>query len=145
MSTTRLLCARLPVLVLALVCLSACGSDDSTADDPVAADTSAPSEEPSVEASPSTSESASESVVPAGAKDCSAVWKEGARLPFIYPGCVDDGGQFVKRDSLSCSSGQRIVRFDDQFYAVPAGRIHQAESSLEQDKKYRSAVLRCRA
>ncbi|HET7194656.1 MAG TPA: hypothetical protein VFI99_06650 [Nocardioides sp.] len=48
-------------------------------------------------------------------------------------------------DTLGCSSGQRMVRYGDHFYAVPGGTINETKSSLEDDRGYRKAVASCRA
>lgn len=74
---------------------------------------------------------------------CSSVWVDGAMLPRGYDGC-DDGGSFVAKDVLGCSSGQRMVRFDDHYYAVLGGTISETESVLDDDVGYRDAVASCR-
>lgn len=78
-----------------------------------------------------------------GGPVCSEVWVEGAELPEGYRGC-DEAGTYVARDALGCSSGQRMVRYDDHYYAVLGGTIHQTESSLGEDVGYRKAVASCR-
>ena len=75
---------------------------------------------------------------------CGDTWVADAKLPFAYKGCLD-GDQAVDADNLSCSSGQRIVRYDDSFYAVAGGQIHQASAPLEKDKEYLKSVRVCRA
>ncbi len=79
-----------------------------------------------------------------GAPDCAAVWKDEGQLPRSYKGCNSDEG-FVATDTLGCSSGQRMVRYGDHFYAVFGGMIHETESLLEDDRGYRAAVASCRA
>jgi hypothetical protein len=111
-------------LAFALLTLAGCGEDDARRD---AGDTSSPS--------PSVSN---------GAPDCTAVWQGGSELPRSYDGCNSDEG-FVATDTLGCSSGQRMVRYGDHFYAVPGGTIQETESPLEDDRGYRVAVASCRA
>ena len=113
----------------AVLALAGCGDEEAT---PRAAD-------PSSSASPSASPSASN-----GAPDCTVIWKGGGELPRSYDGCNSDAG-FVASDKLGCSSGQRMVRYGDHFYAVPGGTIHETESPLEDDRGYRVAVASCRA
>lgn len=113
----------------AMLALAGCGDQAST---PRAAD-------PSSSASPSASPSAS-----MGAPDCAGIWKGGGELPKSYDGCNSAAG-FVASDKLGCSSGQRMVRYGDHFYAVPGGTIHETKSSLEDDRGYREAVKSCRA
>jgi hypothetical protein len=112
-------------LALAFLMLAGCGDDGA---EPQAEDTSSA-------ASPSAANDA---------PDCGAVWQEAAELPRSYDGCNSDEG-FVTPDTLGCSSGQRIVRYGDQFYAVPGGTIHETESPLEDDHGYRDALASCRA
>ena len=115
------------VAALAVLTLAGCGDEGATP----RADSSS--------AKPSASPSAS-----SGAPDCAGVWKGGDELPRSYDGCNSDAG-FVASDTLGCSSGQRMVRYGDHFYAVPGGTIHETESSLEDDRGYRVAVKSCRA
>ena len=138
MAVTRALQAPRVALVLAALCLTACGSEGADADGTAASDRSSASTRESEE--PSGGPSA-----PPGTPECDEVWKAGATLPRSYDGCVDEDGQLVPRDGLACSSGQRIIRFDDRFYGVPGGTVHEVSTSLEQDREYRAAVLRCRA
>ncbi|MET0525117.1 MAG: fimbrillin family protein [Nocardioides sp.] len=130
MSVTRVLRAQLPVLVLAALCLTACGSDEPAAKDEVVND----------DASTSTG-----APLPPGTPDCATIWQDGETIPRAYAGCADGDQQYVKRDALPCSSGQRIVVFNNQFYGVAGGTVHEAKSPLDQDREYRAAVLRCRA
>jgi hypothetical protein len=136
-------------LVLPLALLSACGDDSgSTATDPV----TSPSPSSSAPASPSGPASLSDSPTdvttgPADPPDwpaCESIWKEGARIPASYKGCLE-GSNAVASDNLSCSSGQRIVRYQDRFYGVAGGTIHQTSGPLLKDKEYLQAIGRCRA
>jgi hypothetical protein len=113
------------VLALAFLMLTGCGEDSAG---PEAEDTSS-------SASPSASNDA---------PDCAAVWQEGSEVPRSYDGCNSDDG-FVATDTLGCSSGQRMVRYGDHFYAVLGGTIHETESPLEDDRGYRVALASCRA
>jgi hypothetical protein len=123
--------------------LTACGDDSSTAADPASSPSSAASasSEPSSTATAPASESPS--TPPPSGPACGKVWQEGATLTRSYQGCVE-GGTYVDRDVLGCSSGQRIVRFDEHFYAALGGRIYQTESVLDKDRGYRDAVAVCR-
>ncbi|MCD4534161.1 hypothetical protein LRP67_08720 [Nocardioides sp. cx-169] len=128
MRTRRFLAA----VALPLLLATGCGGDsDTTADDPTPA-----SSEPDT-ASPSPSESAA----PAGPA-CADVWVEGGMLPAAYAGCVADGA-LVEPEALSCSSGQTIVRYAEQYYGVLGGKIKFAEN-LAQDPDYRHSVSICR-
>jgi hypothetical protein len=120
--TAAIRCAAVAFAVLAL---TGCGEDRAGQE---AKDTSSPN-------SPSAS---------SGVPDCAAVWQDGSELPRSYAGCNSDEG-FVATDKLGCSSGQRMVRYGDHFYAVFGGTIHETESPLEDDRGYRAAVASCRA
>lgn len=120
------------LLLLASLGLVSCGDDS-----PVAAEeTSSPAGE--------TSGEPSGEPVPPGTPVCSEVWTEGAELPRRYKGCDEDGA-FVAADGLGCSSGQKIVRYAEHFYAVPGGTIHETADPLDEDREYRAAERRCRA
>jgi hypothetical protein len=127
MSSTSFL-RRLPAVaaLLVAVLVTGCGTDTGSED---RADDQ--SQTPSSTAPEATGE------------PCSSVWVDGATLPRGYDGC-DDGGSFVSRDVLECSSGQRMVRFDDHYYAVLGGTISETESVLDEDSGYRDAVASCR-
>jgi hypothetical protein len=71
------------------------------------------------------------------------VWQTGHKLPAGYHGCVADG-QVVAVDGLGCSSGQRMVRYGDHWYAVRGGAIHHAAKTLNSDKQYFAMISRCR-
>lgn len=75
---------------------------------------------------------------------CADTWVADAKLPLTYKGCLE-GDQAIEADNLSCSSGQRLVRFDDTFYAAAGGKIHQATGPLEKDKDYLKSIRVCRA
>jgi hypothetical protein len=113
----------------AVLALTGCGEEEGGR----ATDDTSSSASPS--ASPSTSNDA---------PDCAAVWQDEGELPRSYKGCNGDEG-FVSTDTLGCSSGQRMVRYGDHFYAVPGGTIHETESPLEDDRGYRDALASCRA
>lgn len=119
------------VAAVVAVVATGCGSDDA---DPMSTPVATEAET-----------TASEASLPAGTLVCADVWQEDATLPRSYDGCVDDAGQLVPSDPLACSSGQKIIRYDDRFYAVPGGTIHAADAPLIEDSEYRAAALRCRA
>ena len=128
--------------------LAACGGDsDSTATDPDASDSSTATDTASpTEATetPEPSETPSETTPPTPDwPACGDVWVADARLALGYKGCLE-GDEAVKADNLSCSSGQRIVRYDDSFFAVAGGTIYETSGPLEKDKVYLQKVRTCR-
>ena len=123
------------VVAVVAVAAAGCGSDEA---DPSPGAVATESETAS--SSPSSTGS-----IPPGTPPCADVWEDQATLPRSYDGCVDDSGQLVASDPLACSSGQKIIRYDDRFYAVPGGTIHAADAPLNEDSEYRAAALRCRA
>jgi hypothetical protein len=128
----RRLGGLVPLLLVPML-LVACGTEEES---PTASDATS---------SESTSGSAGEeSSVPPGARECADVWREGARLQRVYRGCVDNG-EYVKAEATSCSSGQRMVRYADSYYAVLGGTIHHVSGTLEQDRDYRAAIRSCTA
>jgi hypothetical protein len=137
MRTRRFLAA----LALPLALVSACGEDAApTAADP--APTSA-----SASASPSDAMEPSKSAVagtpaPAGMQTCVAIWKAGSQLPRVYKGCAQEGA-LVAADTLSCSSGQAIVRYDGHYFGVAGGTIYRADN-LNRDDRYLEMVGSCR-
>ncbi len=129
----RLVVSGLLAVVGALV-LAGCGSSSST----VATD---PATTPSA-STHATSPTHSASPIPGNVPACSKVWHSGARLPASYPGC-HVGATMVTADRLSCSSGQRIVRYDNRFYAVPGGVIHHSQD-LRHNRTYLHSIRVCR-
>ncbi len=131
--------------------LNSCGGGGEPETAPTSsASPSEPAVSESTSDAPSPSASASDpvDVAPEPAQPdaiaCDSLWSAGTSIPRFYPGC-NDGDVFVPRDSLGCSSGQRLVRFGDRFYGVLGGTVTKAESSLDSDKGYRGSVARCRA
>jgi hypothetical protein len=114
--------------------LAGCGSGSSSAVDPGAGQSTAGSSSPS----PSQTTSSTASDLPA----CGEVWQAGAKLPDNYRGCVQ-GTNETRADRLGCSSGQRMVRFDNHWYAVLGGRIHHSRD-LVHDAQYLHSVRVCR-
>lgn len=117
----------------ALILLSACG-DDSGAEEP----TTTPS---AAESSPSAGDPSSD---PASGTSCDAVWVEGADLPRGYDGCVS-GTTAVAPEIVECSSGQRIVIYDDHYWALRGHVIGYAPQGLGDDKHYARVLYSCRA
>ena len=74
---------------------------------------------------------------------CETLWVEGGEIPTRYEGCLE-GDNAVAADNLPCSSGQRIVRYQDKFYGVAGGTIHEAMGALDKDREYLKMVRRCR-
>lgn len=126
---------RLAALALAGGLLAGCGSSGQ------AKDQQSESPSPPMTSMPS-APSSSGSPMPSGPA-CGSVWNSGAKLPVAYKGCVQSGA-WVAADNLGCSSGQKLVRFDDHFWAVRGGTIHRA-TSLKTDKAYQHSVMSCRA
>jgi hypothetical protein len=129
--------------------LAACGGDsDSTATDPDASDSSTATDTASPAEATETaeaSETPSETTPPTPDwPACGDVWVADAQLALGYKGCLE-GDTAVKADNLSCSSGQRIVRYDDSFFAVAGGSIYETSGPLEKDKVYLQKVRTCRA
>ena len=128
--------------------LAACGGDsDSTATDPDASESSTatdPASPTEATETPEPSESPSETTPPTPDwPACGDVWVADARLALGYKGCLE-GETAVKADNLSCSSGQRIVRYDDSFFAVAGGTIYETSGPLEKDKLYLQKIRTCR-
>ena len=134
MSVTARAALRLAALVLVAVPFAACGSDDSTATDPVASDETT-----------SDTPSGSPSTAPAEGPDCATTWQEGAELPRDYSGCVDDSGTLVAVEKVGCSSGQALLMYDDMYWGVAGGTIKMGASPLSEDPAFLTAVRRCRA
>ncbi|HEX8779553.1 MAG TPA: hypothetical protein VF728_00095, partial [Nocardioides sp.] len=84
---------------LAVVLLAGCGDDAGTGgSDPSAGGSG--SDSPSASKSPSTPRKPKPSkseTIPANAKPCSEVWREGGHIPRVYPGCME-GDVFVERE-----------------------------------------------
>jgi hypothetical protein len=135
------LAALLPVaLVVLLGLLSACGDDSaSSAADP--ADTPSVSDTPS---EPATTDATTDPAEPPDWPACETLWVEGGKIPARYQGCLE-GSNAVAADNLSCSSGQRIVRYQEKFFGTAGGTIYQATGPLEKDKQYLKMVRTCRA
>lgn len=133
------------LLIPLALSLAACGGDsDSTATDPDASDSSTATDTASPTETAEPSETASESTPPTPDwPACGDVWVADARLALGYKGCLE-GDEAVEADNLSCSSGQRIVRYDDSFFAVAGGTIYQTSGPLEKDKVYLQKVRTCR-
>jgi hypothetical protein len=109
--------------VVAVAALAGCGSDDGSGD--------------VADESPATS-------APTHATDlpfCSDIWVADAQLPSDYQGCEEDG-QAVKPDRQSCSSGQKIVTYDDRFYAVMGGPVQETDG-LASDPDFKRTMRVC--
>ncbi|WP_323791201.1 hypothetical protein [Nocardioides sp.] len=128
------------LLLVASSALAGCGSDDD-ADSAVADPTTPASTSSEVDSS---TPSAGDAEIPEGTPACDDVWSEGAKLPRMYAGC-EAGGVYVERDVITCSSGQRIVRFDDAFYAVLGGPVQAAPPSFSENEDYQEFLVGCRA
>ena len=130
------------VLLSAVLAVAGCGDQESA--EPTSGTTASDSSREPTGQKSSDQETTAEAAPP-GAPDCSQVWREGSRLPRSYQGCVDGSGGYVRRDSLACSSGQRMIRYADRFYGVLGGTVHEVARSLDRAPDYRDAVSSCRA
>lgn len=136
--TPRLLLAT---LALPLALLTACGDEGSSVAEDSAS--SAESGSPGASDTPTESPAAPETSAPApSGPPCAEVWVDGQSLPRGYTGCVQDGS-LVKADPLGCSSGQKIVRFEDRFWAYGGGPITETRG-LMKDDEYAAEVAICR-
>lgn len=136
-----------PLLVGGL--LTACGEqENSQATDPTvsASVSESPSEssEPSESPEPSESTEPSESASADAWPQCSEIWRDGEKLPKPYAGCRE-GDVEVPAQGRGCSFGKQLVTYDNRYYAVPRGRIHEVSTTLKQDPGYRSAMKSCMA
>lgn len=113
--------ARLFAGTAALLVLAGCGSETASDDEPGAA------------ASPT-------SELPT----CSSVWVTGEDLPEDYSGCLEDD-ETVKPEIIDCSSGQRIVTFNDEYWAVRGEIIGHAPAGLDDDEPFADVLYSCRA
>lgn len=127
------------LLAVALTALAGCGDGTEQAQDP-AADPST-----TTSAASTTEESEPATDVPENAPECQEIWSDGSSLPRTYRGCVDDTGSYVERDAVGCSSGQRLVVFDDRYWGVLGGTVYEASVSLDEDRDYRATTRRCAA
>jgi hypothetical protein len=128
--------------VAAVLSTSACGTESESPADTTAQESTSQSPSPS-ESGGSPGEKPSPTAPP-GTPACADVWQEGATLPRSYSGCVD-GDTYHQRSAIGCSSGQRLIRYDDRFYSVPGGTVQQARPSLAKDKAYRKDLAACTA
>lgn len=143
MSVTRVVRAQVPALLLALSGLAACGSEGSPGTGQAAdAPTTDTATTDTATADTATAEPEGEQV-PAGTPRCASVWRDGARIPRDYQGCVEDG-DLVERDVLGCSSGQRLVRHADRFYGVLGGPVQEVAGPLDSSREYTAVVRACR-
>src|SRR5262249_54518855 len=106
----------------ALAVLAGCGSDDGDASD---------ADEPTAVASTHSTD----------LPFCSDVWVADTPLPASYKGCEEDG-QAVAPQRRFCSSGQKIVTYDDRFYAV-LGHDVQETDSLKTDRDFQRTMAVC--
>ena len=82
---------------------------------------------------------------PPGTPECADIWQEGGDIPRGYQGCADETGVYVERDALGCSSGQRMVTYDDHYWGVLGGTVNEANGSLDEDRDYRESMRNCSA
>lgn len=125
---------------LAVVLLGGCGEDPQPgeAQPTSASEGQSASESPKPKAKPRPSKS---ETVPANAKPCSEVWREGGHIPRVYPGCME-GDDFVERDGRACSSGQRLLHYRN-FYGVAGGTATRGTKPLNDDPGFDRAATEC--
>jgi hypothetical protein len=134
------------VALLALALLSACGDDSGSEPGDAAGDvtTAVPTESTSMTPTEPTAAATDSPPTTPAWPACADTWVADAKLPLSYKGCLE-GDQAVEADNLSCSSGQRIVRHDDRYFAVAGGKIYEVPGPLDKDKQYLDMVRTCRA
>ena len=125
------------IATLATVALLTAACGDDAGDAPSAADATTPA---------SSSETASPTAGSAqvGLPACDEVWVADADLPEKYDGCTKDGAT-VEPETVDCSSGQRIVLFDDHYWAVRGHVIKHAPEGLSESSAYADVLYSCRA
>ena len=126
-----------PCLALGTLLAGCSGDDpDSTATDP-AGETSSATASPTESATsePTESEEPKE-------PQCADVWVDGAKLPGGYQDCYE-GDQRVKADGRYCEFGKPLITYDNSFWAVPGGIIHEVEGKLLDDAGYRDSLHKC--
>lgn len=127
------------LLTVALTALGGCSDATDQAQDPA----SGPSTTESTSSEPEETEPTMD--VPRDAPGCQEIWAEGSSIPRTYQGCLDDTGAYLERDAVGCSSGQRLVVFDDRYWGVLGGTVYEASGSLDKDGDYRATTRRCAA
>ncbi|RYB93014.1 hypothetical protein EUA93_00780 [Nocardioides oleivorans] len=128
--------------------LAACGSDDSgSADDPSAGETSSTPTESSTESpTESPTDEPSETPTEPAGPACAEVWVAGATLPANYNGCQDaDKDKWVQAMVYHCSSGQRLVTYQRNFYAAKGEVITESRVPLARDRKFQQILTTCGA
>jgi hypothetical protein len=142
---TRKHAAALAVIAVAGLGLTACGDEGSgSAEDPSAGDTSTPTESESPTESP-TDEPSETPTEPAGPA-CADVWVAGEILPTSYRGCQDaDSGKWVQAEVYHCSSGQRLVTYQRNFYAAKGEAVIESDVPLARNKEFQKALESCGA
>lgn len=139
MSSARRLLASIGVAALVIAVTTGCSEGEDGGPGATASSTAATTAATSP-APPDAEDSASTPVLP----PCDEVWVDDHVLPRGYRGC-DDAGTAVDAMVVGCSSGQRIVLYDDHYWAVRGNRIHETPSALLDDPDYQSAIAACRA
>lgn len=156
MRTRRLLAALALPLALATG-LSACGSDEGEGAEQSSAvettetagetDSESPSESELPQETPTPIESQTPTASPteevgADWPACGEVWVDDARMPGGYAGCRE-GETAVPAEKRGCAFGRPLITYDDRFWGVPTGVIHEADGPLERDRAYRSDLASC--
>ena len=130
-------------LIVPLLLASGCGEEESPAAQGGSTEsTESPTESPTESAGDTPSPSPSETL--ANLDPCGTVWKDGSKLPRDYEGCLE-ADTAVTPDQQGCSFGKALVRYDDHFYAVRGGTIHETSKPLDKDRGFQSAMKSCTA
>lgn len=123
---------RLLVATVALTFAAGCGSAGTSGDEPVNA-------EPQTEAPGAVADEAATDL-----PECDSVWQQGALLPEKYRGCLLDDEE-VTPEVVDCSSGQRVMLYDNKYWAVEGHKIQYAPEGLDNSAAYAEMLYGCRA
>lgn len=131
--------ALVALLVAATLGLSACGGEDEPrASDPSTSESPSPTESEPTETEPTESEPTE--------PECAQVWVDGAFLPDPYRGCFDaEKGSWQEAMVYRCSSGQKLVTYRRNFYAVPGEKVIESTQPLARNAAFQKALKTCGA
>lgn len=131
------------LLLAAVFALSGCGDQDGDASsEPTSSATDMPTETTPTESPTSPEPTETEPTGPA----CASVWVAGEVVPADYEGCLDEEkGKWVEVLDFACSSGEHVVTFRRNFYAVDAMPIVETSVPLARDKAFKKIMATCGA
>lgn len=78
-----------------------------------------------------------------GTPKCSDVWVDGATLPKDYDGCMSGSDMLEASVTSDCADGSQLGGYDDRFYALLGGTIHEVKGEIADDAGYKAAVDAC--